>query len=289
MSEQPVHQDQTGQPEHSVQPDTSAQQPTTGQSSLPAPYFHCDAYQTPAPAAVGLWPALRFYPRLLGVVLRAAAKARRGDYQGSDWAASSEEVARLLEGVGCRFQIEGLDRVRQMDGPCVVVGNHMSTLETFVLPALIQPWRDCTFVIKSSLLKYPFFKHVVGSRDPIVVGRANPREDLTLVLREGAARLARGMSIIIFPQSTRNATFCPAQFNSIGVKLAKRAGVPLIPLALKTDAWSNGHLIKDFGPIYPERTIHFRFGQPRMVEGTGKEAHQDVVTFVQDNLEVWQK
>jgi len=33
---------------------------------------------------------------------------------------------------------------------CVFIGNHMSILETFVLPCLIQPHRDVTFVVKES-------------------------------------------------------------------------------------------------------------------------------------------
>ena len=97
-------------------------------------------------------------------------------------------------------------------------------------------------MVKESLLKYPFFGPVLGSREPIVVGRSNPREDLVAVLEGGEARLKQGRSVIVFPQSTRSSVFDPAHFNTIGVKLAKRAGVPVIPVALKTDAWGNGNL-----------------------------------------------
>ena len=277
-------------------PAPSGPAPLTTQTSRPPdrlPFFQADSYLTPTPPCArperlaGLYTSLRFYLPLLGVVIRAGLKAGRNAYSGADWTGSSEEVARLLEGVGCRFDIEGLEHVRHLEGPCVVVGNHMSTLETFVLPALIQPWRDCTFVVKASLLKYPFFKHVLASRRPVVVGRANPRDDLTQVLRQGAELLAVGTSVIVFPQSTRSTDFNPALFNSIGVKLAKRAGVPIIPLALKTDAWSNGTLLKDFGPVRPDRTIHFRFAPPLRVEGSGKEEHAAISAFIQDSLAAW--
>ncbi len=76
-------------------------------------------------------------------------------------------------------------------------------------------------------------------------------------------------------------------FNTIGAKLARRAGVPLVPIALKTDAWSVGKLIKDFGPIRPERTVHFSIGPPLEVTGNGREQHEETVRFIQNKLASW--
>jgi 1-acyl-sn-glycerol-3-phosphate acyltransferase len=82
------------------------------------------------------------------------------------------------------------------DGPVVFVGNHMSTLETFVLPCVIQPVNRVAFVVKESLLTTPFFGPVMRSRDPVVVGRKNPREDLKTVLEQGAEKIKNGISVI---------------------------------------------------------------------------------------------
>ncbi|HTU03505.1 MAG TPA: lysophospholipid acyltransferase family protein, partial [Candidatus Sulfotelmatobacter sp.] len=129
--------------------------------------------------------------------------------------------------------------------------------------------------------------HVMRSRDPIVVGRVNPREDLKAVLEGGAERLARGVSIVVFPQTTRTPVFDPAEFNTIGVKLAKRAGVPVVPLALKTDAWGEGRLIKDLGRIDPSKTVHFAFGAPRCIAGRGSEEHEEIVRYISAHLAAW--
>ena len=53
--------------------------------------------------------------------------------------------------------------------------------------------------------------------------------------------------------------FKPEEFNSIGVKLAKKAGVPVVPVAIKTDFWGNGRIIKELGPIDNKKTIHIKF------------------------------
>lgn len=234
-----------------------------------------------------LVPSLHFYPRLLHILIDAGIQAQKQHYSGKDWANSSEHVARCLEDVGCRFDVQGIEHVRDVDGPCVIAGNHMSTLETMVLPCMIQPWREVTFVIKRSLFKYPFFKAVLTARNPICVDRKSPRDDLKTVLEEGEKRLRSGTSIIIFPQSTRMLGFDPAKFNSIAVKLAKRAGVPIVPLALSSSAWSEGRLLHDFGSIHPERLIRFRFGAPFSVQDSGKPEQARLCEFISGTLDAW--
>ena len=232
-------------------------------------------------------PTAVFYAKGVDIVYRASVLARRGIYDNRQWVASSLATVRALESVGGRFEIEGLDAVRRLSAPCVFIGNHMSVLETFVLPCLIVPHRDVTFVIKESLTVYPWFGHVMRSRDPVVVGRENAREDLRVVMEEGQKRLAAGVSIVIFPQTTRSEEFDPKRFNSLGVKLARKAGAPVVPFALKTDAWGLGRRIKDFGPIRPDRTVHIRFGEPMNVKGAGKAEHESIVDFIRSHLVSW--
>jgi 1-acyl-sn-glycerol-3-phosphate acyltransferase len=255
-----------------------------------SPRFVDGTYRT-VPAArrlvARLFPTLSFYTRFTGFVFSGASLARRGLYGDTDWSRNSHQVLVALEAVGVRIEITGTDHFSRLEGPCVFIGNHMSTLEAFVLPSIIQPLKRVAFVVKKSLVEYPVFGHVMRARSPIVVGRTNPREDLKAVLDGGLERLQSGISIVVFPQKTRSALFDPAAFNSIGVKLAKRAQVPVVPLALKTDAWSNGVLCKDFGKIDPAKTVHFAFGRPLQVQGNGAAEHQLVVEFIKGNLVSW--
>ncbi|MCK5801571.1 MAG: 1-acyl-sn-glycerol-3-phosphate acyltransferase [Lentisphaeria bacterium] len=234
------------------------------------------------------FPSLGLYGRIVRIVLAASRKAKRGAYGDEDWAKSSWDMLHAMERVGMRFEVSGLENLRDLQQPAVIVGNHMSMLETLILPGIVRPFLPVTFVIKQELLDYPFFKYVMRSRDPIAVGRANPREDLKAILNGGLERLKNGISIIVFPQTTRMQKFDATQFNSIGVKLAQRAQVPVVPLALKTDAWQNGRVIKDFGRIDRTRTVHFAFGEPMLLEKRGNEGHEAVIQFVTDKLQEWQ-
>ncbi len=234
-----------------------------------------------------LSPGLVFYSRIFSIVCRASAKAKRGRYNDEEWEKSSLTTLQALESAGVRFDIAGLEHVAALEGPCVFIGNHMSTLETFILPVILLPFTKVTFVVKQSLMDYPVFGHVMRSRDPIAVGRTNAREDLKAVLEGGADRLGKGISLVIFPQTTRVPEFDPKEFNTIGIKLAKRSDVPVIPFALKTDAWGNGRLVKDFGRIDPSRAAHFAFGAPLRVAQQGAAEHQEIIRFIVSKLRAW--
>ncbi len=224
---------------------------------------------------------------MAAIVFRASVRAKRGRYGDREWSDSSLAIMKALEHVGVIFEVAGADHFINLEAPCVFIGNHMSALETFVLPCIIEPFKDVTFVVKQSLIDYPVFRYVMRSRDPIVVSRTNPREDLKAVLEGGTERLNAGRSVIIFPQTTRTPAFDPAEFNTIGIKLAKKAGAPVIPVALKTGAWGNGSHLKDFGKIDPSQKVFFAFGEPLAVTGHGAAEHRKVIEFITDSLKAW--
>lgn len=247
-------------------------------------------YVTPA-RPVGCFsrafPSLAFYARVASIVFQSAARARAGRFGYEEWYAASLVVRAAFEKGGASVEVAGTGHIAGLKGPAVIIGNHMSTAETFLLASMLLPFRPATFVVKQSLVEYPVFKHIMRSRDPIVVGRTNPREDLKAVMEGGRERLARGISVVIFPQRTRKEVFEQEGFNTIGVKLAKRAGVPVLPLALKTNAWSNGKFLKDFGPFRPAEAVRFAFGPPMEVGANDREAHEAVFAFIAQHLREW--
>jgi len=163
----------------------------------------------------------------------------------------------------------------------------MSMIDTFILPCITLRLGNVTYVLKEGLLKYPFFSAIVKAVNPISVTRKNPREDMKIVLEKGYDLISKGYSIIIFPQTTRSSFFDVSAFNSLGVKLAKKANVPVVPVALKTDFLRNGRILKEIGSVIPSRTVFLKFGKPISVEGNGHVAHRQVVKFIAENLRSW--
>jgi 1-acyl-sn-glycerol-3-phosphate acyltransferase len=256
-------------------------------------YFDSTSYHTPEKKQLTLKDKLLLNNRLYfafkygGTVLRTRKEAIRKVYDTKAWADSSFEILQFIENTGGKFHITGMENITKSPDPVIFISNHMSTLETMVLPGIIAPHREVTFVVKESLVKHPLFGDVMRSRNPIVVGRTDPRKDLEAVMNGGVDLLSKGISIIIFPQSTRSLEFKSEEFNSIGVKLAKKAGVQIVPIAIKTDFWGNGRLIKELGPLDSKKPIHFKFGEPMIVSGNGKEENQKIIDFIQSSLKDW--
>lgn len=243
--------------------------------------------QTEAGSVASKFPSLFFFFNYFRIVYYSNRQAKKGIYNRYNWVHSSLDVFHSLEAVGVKFEIDGLDNLKKFDGPAIFVGNHMSTLETMLLPCFIQPVKPVTYVVKKELTDFPLFGPVSSARYPIVVGRKNPREDLIYVMEESAKLLAKGKSIIIFPQKTRTLNFNYKDFNSLGVKIAKRNSVPVVPIALLTDAWGQGKLIKDIGKIDISKKVYFSFGEPIKISGTGANELQSVIDFIASHLKKW--
>ncbi|MBP7506596.1 MAG: 1-acyl-sn-glycerol-3-phosphate acyltransferase [Prolixibacteraceae bacterium] len=257
-------------------------------------YFPANEYHTPADKKRKIWDILSFGTSLyfnykfFKYVIRNRNLALENKYDTAQWALCSHEIFEFLEDCGGKYHITGFEYVDQVkDEPVVFISNHMSTLETMVFPCLIAPVKEVTFVVKMQLVTGKLFGPIMRARNPIAVSRSDSRKDLMTVLNEGQKKLSEGTSVIIFPQSTRTEKFIPEEFNSLGVKLAQKAGVRVVPMAIKTDFWSNGKLIKDLGRAQRNLPIYIKFGKPMEIKGSGKEEHQFITEFIKKNLEEW--
>ncbi len=257
-------------------------------------YFPLKEYKTPESVKKSLFaniPALRtliFYKAILKIVLKAERAASKGLYDDEQWASCSHDAIVAAENAGCDVNIIGLENISKTEGPVIFIGNHMSIFETFALACMIMPYKKPAFIIKRELLEYPFFGKVMMAIKHITVSRKNPKDDFNDVMEQGAALISQGYSPVVFPQATRMHDFIPEKFNSIGIKLARKVNVPIIPIALKTDFWNNGRFIKDLGSIKRNK-IFFEFSPALKIIKAGKEEHEKIISFIQSKLSEWGK
>jgi len=233
------------------------------------------------------FPTLRFYLNLAHVIYYSNRMAVKGEYDDIQWPNSSLEILHGLEKSGVEIHIEGMKNFQSFNTAAIFIANHMSSIETLVLPGIIHPVKSVCFIMKEELVDYPIFGPVTGARDPILVGRSNPREDLMKAIADGAERVARGKSIVVFPQKTRSSRIDAASFNTLGIKIAKKNNVPVIPVAIVTDALSNGKIVKDYGKIDPSKKVYFSFGEPIYIKGNGTEEHEQCIEYIKNKFISW--
>jgi len=202
---------------------------------------------------------------------------------------SAAQILFAIEECGGKVKVEGLEQLdKSKEKGAVVIGNHMSSVETLVLAAIMQRRGKMTFVVKKELFDTPIFGTLMRNMRCIPMTRTDPKTDLKTLMDLGPKLLNEGVSIVVFPQSTRAEKFDTADFNSIGAKLAKRAGAPIIPLALETSIWGKGKMVSDFGPIRRERPVHFSFGELIEAGADDKEAHRRCVEYIGTKVTGWQ-
>jgi 1-acyl-sn-glycerol-3-phosphate acyltransferase len=228
-----------------------------------------------------------YYLLFLKIVFSAYFLALRNGFDRKAWRRHSLMTFLLVERCGGKLDISGLEHVANLSGPAVYVANHMSLAETFLLPGLILAFTDVTTVVKQTLVTYPVFGKIMRQVKPIVVGRTEARRDLKTVLDEGSEYLWAGTSVLVFPQATRRVRFDPKMFNTLGIKLAKKADAPVIPVALKTDFMGIGKIFRDFGSIDRSKSVHFKFGPPLTIRDAGKDQHNEIVRFITAGLKAW--
>lgn len=213
------------------------------------------------------------------------------DFRKVGWPRLSFEVLRNAERSGGVVHIEGFRALDALGGaPAVVVCNHVSALETYFLPSILCAWNDVAYILKQSLLRYPIVGRCIRAIKPIPVTRKSPVADLRAVLKFGGEAIGEGRFAVIFPQGTRQRLFDAASFHSLGAKLARHAGVPLVPVAAATDFLRIGQWQRDlFATVHPESPIRFACGDPIPPDVGEGEMQRRAVEFITSTLSRWER
>jgi 1-acyl-sn-glycerol-3-phosphate acyltransferase len=167
------------------------------------------------------------------------------------WSRATMWLLRHLNGV--RIEVEGLENI-PTGQPVVVMCNHQSQWETFYLQLLICPQAT---ILKRELLWVPFFGWGLALLRPIAIDRSKASQALKTLLRTGQERLREGISVVIYPEGTRQPPATIGNFNVGGAMLAARAGVDVLPISHNSgDCWPSRSLLRLPG------TIQLRIGPP---------------------------
>jgi 1-acyl-sn-glycerol-3-phosphate acyltransferase len=127
-----------------------------------------------------------------------------------------------------KFSIEGEGPADIDHRPYVVVANHESTADPFLLSWL--PW-DMRWVIKEELLRPPLTGWAMkwGGDIPL---RRGEGDSVRAMMVECERAIGAGISIMIFPEGTRTRDGTLLPFKDGAFSLALRARVPVLPIAI---------------------------------------------------------
>lgn len=127
-----------------------------------------------------------------------------------------------------QFQIEGTEPSDVSRRPYVVVANHVSVADPFLLSWL--PW-DMRWVAKQELFDTPLIGWMMHLGGDIPLKRGDP-QSVSAMMMSCQRALEGGISVMMFPEGTRSETGELSRFKDGAFELAIRAQVPVLPIAL---------------------------------------------------------
>lgn len=161
-------------------------------------------------------------------------------------------LCRLLATLFFQIRVSGREHVPSAGG-VMVLSNHQSHFDPVLIGLACD--RRLNYLARETLFAFAPFRWLIRSLDAIPIDR----DGLGLAgLKETLRRLRRGEMVLIFPEGTRTPDGELRPLKPGFSSLAKRAGVPLLPVAIEGayDAWPRKNLLPGVSPIY----IHF--GEP---------------------------
>lgn len=117
------------------------------------------------------------------------------------------------------------------DGPSVLVANHPTLLD---VTAIISRMPHVCCVVKRSLIGSPLVGRLLRACGHVAAGDGSLMGGAA-VLDALSARLAEGFPVLVFPEGTRSPLGGLHRFRRGAFEVARRAGVPLVPLFLRCD------------------------------------------------------
>ncbi len=141
---------------------------------------------------------------------------------------------------GLDFEIDGREHLHR-NRPAIFVFNHQSLLDSVVLAHLLR--EDVVAFCKKEMAANPLVGSLLRQMDTVFVDRAD--KDQAQVLRQAQEILASGRSLVIAPEGTRSVLGEIQPFKHGAFYLARKAGVPLVPIVLHNvkDALPKGSML----------------------------------------------
>jgi len=213
-----------------------------------------------------------------GVILTFALSAwvRFSGLVRAPWAhdhcsrASSFWGRSMVRLAGVQVVMEGATR-EKLDRPLVVVANHQSWFDVFVLAGFL-PGR-ARFVAKEELRRIPIFGAAWETCGHVRVNRGDRAEAVRSLNEAGARIRNERLNVILFPEGTRSADGHLLPFKKGAFVLALQTQVPILPVGI---SGSRAIMGKDSFRIRPG-VITVRLGEPISVEGLSTAARDDVL------------
>ena len=162
------------------------------------------------------------------------------------------------------------------DRGAVYASNHVSWYDVFAIAAVLPRY---TFIAKSELRKIPIFGAGAEAAGVVFLAREN-RKSAFESYQGAAAEVARGQSVVVFPEGTRGREYALRPFKKGPFVLAIAAKAPVVPVLVygAREVMGKGSFHVRSG------TVHVHFLEAVETEGFDYDRRHELMRTVWDRI-----
>ncbi|AHF07061.1 lysophospholipid acyltransferase family protein [Desulfitobacterium metallireducens] len=194
---------------------------------------------------------LAIYPKMLKVQ-RLAEIGNTVEHDELTHQVAQKWARSLVKFAGVTVTVTGQVKV-PTEGAVLFVSNHQGNFDIPLLLGYIEKPKG--FIAKIELKKVPLIRTWMTHLNCVFMDRSDIRQSLK-VMKQAADYLKAGYSMVIFPEGTRSKSDTIGEFKAGSLKLALKAGIPIIPITISGSykiMEQNGTIIK---PADVKITLH---------------------------------
>jgi 1-acyl-sn-glycerol-3-phosphate acyltransferase len=181
---------------------------------------------------------------------------------------------------GTKVTVIGEENIPK-DTPALFIGNHRSYFDIVVTYSRFHGLTG--FVGKKELAKIPLFSTWMRFLHCHFLDRSDVREGLKTILA-AIEDIKQGISIVIFPEGTRNTNADETEllpFHEGSFKVATKTGCPIIPISIN----HTSEIFEDHMPFIRSTHVTIEYGTPIYPKELPREQQKFLGQYVQGIIE----
>lgn len=190
------------------------------------------------------------------------------------WYDALRIFCRIYASAVLKIRCDGRENI-PTSGGALVVANHQSQLDPLLFGMAFDG--RLNYLARQSLFRFTLFRWLIQSLDAIPIDR-----DGTGLggLKETLKRLKRGEMVLIFPEGTRTEDGEIGPLKPGFLSVAKRSGVPLLPIVVEGayESWPKGQAV----PL--PKVIQVEIGQAITPEEIQRLSEQEIMAKLDQRL-----
>lgn len=199
---------------------------------------------------------------------------RYGYEYASGWA------RRIFERTGSTVNVIGLENVPEET--CLFVSNHQEYFDILVMLGYLN--KPLGFIAKKELEEIPFVSYWMKQINCVFIDRENQRESVKAIF-DGVNNLQNGYSMHVAPEGTRSKGPRMGEFKKGSMKLAIKAGVPVVPVTVNNVyKITEGKSFLNIKPTKVDMIVSQPIDTVKLTKEEQNDLAQTVREIIQENL-----